>query len=88
MKMSEAQKIIDGPPGFMVHLEWKKNGMLRSDYFPDKHAGEDLIKTETEAWILAGLFAEKTKGKAVNIYVIQSDFAPVPGHRQKLIKNR
>ncbi len=91
MKMSKALKIIEEgiePEGFMVHFEWKKDGFLRSDYFPDKHAGEILIKTEKEAWILAREFSKKTKGKSVNLYVIDQTFHPVSGYRSKYIKNR
>lgn len=89
MKMSEAQKIIDGePPGFMVHFEQAGDGFLRSDYFPDKHAGEKLIETEGEAWQLAHAFAKKSIGTAVNIYVISSDFRPVPGYQNQIIENR
>ena len=48
MKFQEAIEIINGKEnqGYMVHFEEKKGIMLHSDYFPDKHAGEDLIKTE------------------------------------------
>jgi len=87
--MKEAMGIIEGEKdGFMVSLEWKKGGMLHSDHFPDKHAGEDLIITEKEAWMLAAEFAKKAVGKAVNIYVINADFTPVTGYREKYIANR
>lgn len=89
MKMSKAMEIIEGQKaGFMVSLEWKKGGMLYGDYFPDKHAGEELIATEKEAWMFAAEFAKKTVGKAVNIYVINADFTPVDGYRNKYIENR
>ena len=91
MKYYEALKIINEGlnPGFMVHFEWKKGGMLYSDYFPDKHAGEKLIESEEEAWELAKRFARKTVGKCVNIYVIKgSDFTPVDGYKNKEIENR
>lgn len=89
MKMDEAMKIIDGEPqGFMVSLEWKRGGMLHSDYFPDKHAGEQLIETEKEAWLLASEFAKKTRGKAVNLYVVDHTFSPVKNYRDKYIENR
>lgn len=90
MKMAEAQAIIDGKNtgGFMVSFEWKEGGMLRSDYFPDKHGGETLISTEKEAWILAAEFARAMRGKVVNLYVIKSDFVPVDDYRKKYIENR
>lgn len=90
MKFQEAIEIINGKEnqGYMVSFEKKEGGMLRSDYFPDKHAGEVLIKTEEEAWELAKRFASKTKGKCVNIYVIGSNFVPVIGYEMKRIINR
>lgn len=91
MKYHEALRIIDEGlnQGFMVSFEWVRDGMLCSDYFPDKHAGEKLIGTEHEAWVLARLFAAKTKGKCVNIYVTRgNDFAPVKGYKTHEIKNR
>jgi hypothetical protein len=90
MKMTEAQAIIDGKnnEGFMVHFEWKKGGMLYSDYFPDNHAGESLIKTEKEAWRLAVEFAKKMRGEVVNLYVVKSDYMPVAGYQAKCIENR
>jgi hypothetical protein len=90
MKMEEALKIISEKDndGFMVHFEWKRGGMLYSDYFPDKHADEPLIKTEKEAWMYAAEFAKKMQGKVVNVYVIKSDFVPVDGYCKKYIENR
>lgn len=91
MKMKEALELIEkkNDGGFMVTFEWKKdNILLMSDYFPDKHAGEPLIKTEEEAWALAAKFAEAMKGKVVNLYVIKSDFVPVDNYKEKYIKNR
>ena len=91
MKMGEAMKIIDKEfesEGFMVYFEKCGDGMLRSDYFPDKHAGEPLIETEKEAWLLAKKFANRMKGKVVNLYVIDQTFHPVLGYRTHYIKNR
>jgi len=86
--MSEALSIIDGKPqGFMVSFEWKRGYILTSDHFPDKHAGEPLIETEVEAWELARTFAKKTKGKCVNIYIINHEFSPVRGYECKKIEN-
>jgi len=90
MKLKKALEIIDGQEteGYMVHFEHKRGGMLHSDYFPEKHDGETLIKTEEEAWELAIRFAEKTKGKCLNVYVIGSNFVPVKGYREREIENR
>ena len=90
MKYNEALKIInkDLDSGFMVEFEWAHEGMLISDHFPDKCAGEKLLETEEEAWGLARKFAHKTKGRCINIYVIKSDFRPVEGYKLQYIKNR
>lgn len=90
MKMKEAQAIIDAPyaTGYMVSFEHLDGLGLRSDHFPDKHAGEPLIETKIEAWSLADRFARKTVGRCVNIYVIDSNFNPVPGYKRLMIENR
>jgi len=90
MKYEEALKIINEgmSSGFMVSFEWKIGGILRSDYFPDKYVGEELIESEKEAWILAKRFANSTKGKCINIYVIDSNFTPVEGYKILRIVNR
>ena len=90
MKFKEALDIINFTPakGFMVSFEWKKGCIPESDYFPDKHEGEELIETEGEAWRLAEKFAEKMKGKCVNIYVIDETFSPVDGYEKRRIENR
>ena len=84
MKNAIAMRIIDEhetrinePTGYMVSFERREHGVLRSDYFPDKHAGEPLIKTEEEAWELAKRFDEATSDDYVNIYVINQSFVPV-----------
>ena len=90
MKWHDALKIINEGmnPGYMVSFEWKRGGMLYSNHFPDKHAGERLIETEEEAWVLARGFAEQTKGNAVNIYVTYGNFTPVKNYKDREIKNR
>ena len=91
MKMVDALKIISEgirPKGYMVNFEWVDGSCLRSDYFPDKHAGEPLIANEEEAWRLASEFAKNTVGKYVNIYVVDNKFNPVPGYRSRKIENR
>lgn len=72
----------------MVSFEHAGDGFLRGDHFPDKHAGEELISTEEEAWRLAEAFAKATYGRCVNIKVVGSDFAPVEGWKERMIKNR
>lgn len=91
MKTTEAMNIIFSTKqssGFMVHFEYAGDGFLRADYFPDKHAGEELIQTDGAAWELARLFAGKTFGKCVNIYVVDDSFSPVEGYQNRKIVNR
>ncbi len=87
MKYEEALEIIENKEkGFMVSFEKRKGGLLISDYFPDKHDGEDLIKTEEEAWDLAERFSKATGDDIVNIYVIDHTFSPVSGYSNKKLK--
>ncbi len=90
MKMQEALEIIDGssakPKGFRVSFELAEEGMLKSDFFPDRN--EPLIETETEAWLLANAFAKQTYGHYVNIYVTNDEFSPVQGYEKRKIINR
>ena len=90
MKYNDALRIIEEGfnEGFMVSFEWTEGGLLRSDHFPDKHAGEKLIGTEATAWALARKFARKTTGRCVNIYVVKSDFSPVKNYKLGYITNR
>jgi hypothetical protein len=88
MKMSEALNVIKNKSGFMVQFEWCGDGFLRGDYFPDYHAGEKLIETEAEAWELAEKFANATKGKTCNIYVLKENFSPVEDYKEREIINR
>lgn len=89
MKYQDAIDLINkDDSGYMVHFEWIECQILRGDYFPDKHAGEDLIKSMDDAWDLAKKFAAKTKGKTCNIYVVDQDFKPVVNYKTHLIANR
>lgn len=91
MKMSKALAVIAAgelDPGFMVHFERREDGLLVTDYFPDKHAGEPMIATEEEAWELAQKFAAATVDRCVNVYVVGANFSPVKGYEGRKIKNR
>ena len=87
MKYEKAMAIINTkrqPKGYMVSFEKVNGGILASDHFPDKHAGEPLIKTESEAWTLAQKFANATEPEEyVNIYVIDDNFNPVNKYFEK-----
>jgi len=85
MKLDEAMKMIETKEqGFMVNFEVRGGSILRSDHFPDKHDGEDLIETEELAWELAERFARATdSAKYVNIYVVDHKHCPVAGYDDK-----
>ena len=86
MRHAEALEIIRNvPPGFRVAFERRENGMLRSDYFPERD--ENPIPTETEAWNEARSFAAVAPKEYVNIYVIRcDDWTPVPGYAAKRLR--
>lgn len=89
MKTIEAMSIISDtkrPSGYRVSFEHVDGGILRSDFFPDR--GEPLIETEEEAWCLARLFAARTRGKCVNIYVTDDKYCPVSGYKNRMFENR
>lgn len=87
MKLKEAMSIIDEKEkGFMVHFDVSDGRVKYSDYFPDKHAGEKLIKTEEEAWDLAKRFANAAPDNYNNIYVIDNNFSPVFDYDSKKLK--
>ena len=90
MKLNNALKIIHDyeerqkqPTGYMVSFEVRERSILRSDHFPDKHAGEQLIETEEEAWELAMRFHKAAGNDYVNIYVTDQDFNPVKNYNEK-----
>ncbi len=89
MKRAEAAAIINGedkPPGYRVCFNVRDGICLRGDFFPDRD--EPPIPNEEEAWRLARAFADKTRGKCVDIYVITADWRPVAGYQSKEIDNR
>lgn len=88
MKYNKVLKIINKKAGFMVSFEYIKWGTSYPDHFPDKFAGEKLIKTEKKAWKLAEKFANNTKGIYINIFVVDNNFNPVEGYKDRIIKNK
>lgn len=87
--LKKAIEIINGKkaaPGFKVVFEHKDGCILRADFFPGR--GEQMFASEHLAWIWAGKFAEKTRGRCVNIYVAHADGTPVEGYQRHKIENR
>lgn len=89
MKMSEAGAIMErrAVKRYMISFEKRGGGMLASDHFPDKHAGEPLIEGLEKAWELANKFAATAPPEYVNIYVVRGeDFAPVDGYSERMLR--
>ena len=89
MRLRDAKKIIDGYyGGYLVSFEKKCGSMLEIGSFPEPSEGDTPFDTEARAWGWAQKFASATRGKYVNISVIRAtDYAPVPGYREKMILN-
>lgn len=78
MKLSEAEAIISSKHGYLVHFEHCGNGLLRGDYFPEVHDGDEPFYSEDIAIVMGEKFAKAMKGKACNFYLVRSDnFRPV-----------
>ena len=87
MKLSDAMKLIElNEKGYMVIFEVKEGSVLKSDHFPDTESGENLIKSEDEAWSLAERFAKATDENICNIYVTDQSYSPVRGYDKKKLK--
>lgn len=79
MKFSDFQKLLEQPPkptGYMINWELRENGMLCSNYTPDKHAGEPLIESYEVALKMAQKLAsmDLNGDKYVNICVVERSF--------------
>lgn len=77
------------PPdaGYRVHFEEKDGKILTSGCFPDRN--EPALPTEEIAWAYARAFANKhTYGRFINIYIVDRQWRPVDGYREKMIVNR
>ncbi len=72
-----APKRISNKRGYMVSFQRIEGRMLVGDYFPNKHAGENLISTREQAWEYCQAFAKATVGLTCDLYVIGSNFSPL-----------
>ena len=96
MKYEDALNIIDPRPDiedtgdYAVTFECQEGSVLRSDHFPDLHAGEKPIVGLKSAWQHAKKFAACTDDSIVNVYVIhalgKNRFSPVKGYDAQLLK--
>jgi len=84
MKLEDAKREIQRAGGFRVHFERRANGMLSSDYFPDRT--EDGLPLIGQAWELAEQWSKVNPCDYVNIYVVHAnDWTPVDGYRSKTL---
>lgn len=67
MRLSEAIATFSKPEGYRVSFEWRRNGMLYSEHFPERD--EFPFCSEGVAWNFAEKFA-KANPDAVNIRVV------------------
>jgi hypothetical protein len=99
MRKHEVEEIIAGMEpratrGNRISFEWFDGRFLKGDYFPERD--EALLPNEETAWAWAKAFAEATqnydertaKGRPVNIYVIDAEYKPVAGYRERMLRDR
>jgi len=90
MRLDEAKKAIyEGvkPRGYRVAFERVEGRILAGDHFPERD--EPPFKHEAEAWEWAEKFAKATKGRNVNLYVVDAEtWVPVPDYVSRKIDNR
>jgi uncharacterized protein YodC (DUF2158 family) len=90
VKLADARAIMfDEAPsaGYRVHFERIEGKFAVTDYFPDRE--EPPITSEEHAWACARVFASKTVGRFINLYVVNAhDSTPVQGYRERMIANR
>jgi hypothetical protein len=82
MKMSEAITMMRQSSGYRVHFERREDGLLCSDFFPDRD--EPPIADLHDAWELARKWSLVDPERYVNIYVISAyDWVPVEGYQRQ-----
>lgn len=89
MRMREAERIMTAnnpkPKGFRVRFHWVLGKQVRGgDYFPEG-VDEPLIADIDTAWVLAERFAKASKGKTVDVYVVDSEGTPVADYRTRVL---
>jgi len=88
MRLFDAEKAISKAQvkGYCVSFEHISGGMLMSDHYPDVRQGEEPFFDKAKAIESGEKFAEATKGKTCNFYLIDyRRFTPVEGWS---LKNR
>lgn len=76
MRMKLAAGLMRRAAGYRVHFERREDGMLCSDYFPERD--EPAIAELDDAWRLAGEWAKVDPTLYVNVYVVSGyDWVPV-----------
>ena len=81
MRLADAVRQHKARPGFRVDFEVRENGMLRSDFTPERD--EEPFPTEEIAWAFAEYLNRVAPPHIVNIYVVDGTWSPVPGYRER-----
>lgn len=84
MSMLEDWENTAALQGFRVHFELREDGVLASDYMPERD--EAPIPTLDVAWEIARRMDEFAPGHIVNIYVIDLKWRPVTGYDSKRLR--
>ncbi len=88
MKLAEAKsKIKNGlKKGFIIEFARViSSGGSVSERIPD--LGENLFKTEDEAWDFAQKLADESTGEYVDFVVVDARFKAVPSAKRRKIQN-
>lgn len=86
MRLRDAMDRMEHSEGYRVHFERRENGMLASDYFPERD--EPAIADLEEAWKLAASWSRVDLHAFVNIYVIKAfDWTPVTGYDERKLNS-
>ena len=84
--MLDAKAMMTKAHGYRVTFEERKDGMLCSDFFPER--GEPPIAELDEAWELAEKWAKVDPDRFVNIYVINGlNWSPVPDYQRRMFNS-
>lgn len=82
MRIKDAKAIMRTRAGYRVHFERRADGLMHSDYFPERD--EPPIAELDDAWKLAAQWADVDPSVYVNVYVIYAhDWTPVDNYRTR-----
>lgn len=93
MKLIVAESVIDEhkggiarKAGYRVRFEHSDGKIITTDYFPERD--EPSLEGLENAWSIADAFAQATKDKYFNVYVVTGDYCPVDGFAERALNRR